>query len=329
MSLLQGKKILFFAPKFFGYENAIKDELESQGAVVHLYDERDNPSSLEKIIIRKCPFLLKNKIYSYYKRIINTEEKFSPDYVFFLSPETATKECINLLRNNFPAAKFILYMYDSLRNKNAKYIYKYFDRCLSFDPDDCKRYNFIFRPLFFMNSFEASKNVQNYKYDFCFIGTIHSDRAKILYQLKKQFDANDYSYFYYLYVPGKMMYMLRWIFDKYVRKFGEKYIHTVPIEKKVVSDVSKHSKCIIDINHPKQIGLTMRTIEMLGLKRKILTTNENIKDYDFYNPANQIVVSRKNIIIPKQNVSEIYETLDDKIYNLYNLKSWVLRIFDL
>ncbi len=66
MNSLKEKKVLFFAPKFFGYENAIKEEIERQGAIVHLYDERCNPSSLEKIIIRKCPSVLKLKIFNNY-----------------------------------------------------------------------------------------------------------------------------------------------------------------------------------------------------------------------------------------------------------------------
>ena len=73
MSSLQGKRVLFFAPKFFNYEIAIKEELERQGAEVHLYDERGNPSSLEKILIRKCPTVLKSKIYKYYNSIIQKE----------------------------------------------------------------------------------------------------------------------------------------------------------------------------------------------------------------------------------------------------------------
>ena len=329
MSSLSGKRILFFAPKFFNYELAIKEEMQRQGATVHLYDERGNPSSIEKIIIRKWHFLLKSKIHKYYKNVVDLEKEFFPDYIFFLSPEAATKECIELMKSVFPKAKLILYMYDSLKNKNAKYIYKFFDKCLSFDSDDCKNYGFFFRPLFFANSFEPSNTEIEYEHDFCFIGTIHSDRARILYQLRKQFDTNGYSYFYYLYIPGKLMYVLRWIFDRYVRKFDKKYIYTTPIEKDRVAEVSEHSRCIIDINHPKQTGLTMRTIEMLGLKKKLLTTNEHIKDYDFYNPSNQIVVSRKNIIVPADNVTDRYAAVDDEIYNSYSLNAWVLQVFDI
>ncbi len=327
MRYLEGKRILFFSPKFFNYEIAIKEELENEGAIVHLYDERGNPSSFQKVLIRKCSFLLKSKILHYYKSIIDKESQFQPDFVFFLSPETATKECIDLLRHIFVSAKFILYMYDSLQNKNAKHIYPYFDKTLSFDPNDCKKYGFIFRPLFFIKSFESKIIPVSYQYDFCFIGTIHSDRAKILYLLKQYFEKNGLSYYYYLFIPGNLLYSIRWILDKYVRKFGKKFIHTESIDKTTISSIASHSKCIIDINHPNQVGLTMRTIEMLGLKQKVLTTNEHIKEYDFYEPKNQIVISRSGFNVPLDSVNGEYIPTDDIIYNSYSLNSWIKTIF--
>ena len=329
MNSLQGKKILFFAPKFFNYEIAIKEELENEGAIVHLYDERGNPSSLKKIIIRTFPYLLKSRVLNYYKGIIENEKSFSPDFVFFLSPETATKECIALMKLEFVSAKFILYMYDSIQNKNAKHIYPYFDRCLSFDPDDCKKYNFIFRPLFYVKSFESQSKLKEYKYDFSFVGTIHSDRAKLLYNLKKIFDINGMPYYFYLYIPGKLLYTIRWILDKYVRRFGKEYVHTESIDKSTISSVSEQSKCIIDINHPKQVGLTMRTIEMLGLRQKILTTNEHIKEYDFYMPENQIVISRSNFHIAPNCLNGNYQSVDENVYKSYSLTSWIFKVFDL
>ena len=41
MSSLEGKKILFFAPKFFNYEVEICKEIEKQGGIVRFYDERN------------------------------------------------------------------------------------------------------------------------------------------------------------------------------------------------------------------------------------------------------------------------------------------------
>ncbi len=252
MSSLEGKKILFFAPKFFNYENIIKEALENKGAEVHLYDERGNPSSIGKILIRKVSFLIKKKIFRYYKAIVNQEKRFHPDYIFFLSPETATSECISLLKENFPDAKFILYMYDSLQNKNARKIYALFDRCLSFDSEDCKQYGFVFRPLFYSKSFVLSSEIKEYDYDFCFIGTVHSDRAKILYDLKTFCDKNNLRYYYYLYIPGILMLYVRRLLDKNIRKLND-YIHLEAISKSEVSYISERSKYIIDINHPKQV----------------------------------------------------------------------------
>ena len=72
----------------------------------------------------------------------------------------------------------------------------------------------------------------------------------------------------------------------------------------------------------------MRTIEMLGLQRKILTTNPYIKDYDFYNPNNQIIVSRKIIEINPENITDKYESIEEEIYDSYKLKSWVDKVFN-
>ena len=76
MSYLQGKKVLYFAPKFFGYENEICREIEAQGGIVKFYDERNNPSSLEKILLRKAHLLMETKITRYYKRVCEKEKLF-------------------------------------------------------------------------------------------------------------------------------------------------------------------------------------------------------------------------------------------------------------
>ncbi|MGX8940169.1 hypothetical protein ACWWJF_05820 [Symbiopectobacterium sp. Eva_TO] len=48
------------------------------------------------------------------------------------------------------------------------------------------------------------------------------------------------------------------------------------IQKVIESDV------VIEINHPGQDGLTLRTIEALAFNKKIITNNIKIMQYDFY-----------------------------------------------
>lgn len=330
MSSLQGKKVLFFAPKFFNYEVAIKEEIEKQGAEVHLYDERNSPSTIEKFLMRKAHFLITKKINSYFFKIALAETSFKPDYILFVNPEAVTEKSLIYLKKTFSNAKLILYMWDSLKNKKVKNLLPLFDKKLSFDKDDCTVYSMHFRPLFYTPQFEASDISvnKNVKYDFAFVGTIHSDRAKILNQLRKYFDSNNYSYFYYCYIQSKLILFARWLMDKNVREMKQ-FVHLESISKKEITDIYNQSEYIIDINHPKQTGLTMRTIEMIGLKKKFVTTNKHIHEYDFYNDKNQLVLTRGAQSILHGNVTKApYENISIDIYKNYSLHSWVQYIFE-
>lgn len=328
MSSLVGKRILLLAPKFFSYENIIKAGIEEKGGIVHLYDERNNATAIQKVIIRKCPVLLNSSINKYYQEIALNDKNFCPDFVLFVSPETVNKESIRNLRQSFPSAKFILYMYDSIENKNVKNIYSFFDTCLSFDQVDCEKYGFKFRPLFYSPEFVTNKDdTTEFKYDFAFIGTIHSDRARILNKIRGICKQKDLKFYYYLYVPSKFLLMIRRVISKDVRQLHE-YIHIQSIDKREVSTILSKTKYIIDINHPKQVGLTMRTIEMLGLKKRILTTNENIAGYDFYKESNQIILNRKNIDIDVASITDHFDFVPESILCNYSLSNWVNEVFD-
>jgi hypothetical protein len=338
ISSLKGKKILVFAPKFFDYENSIRNELERMGATVHLYDERPNPTSVEKILIRKARPLIKGKIDRYYAEVNEKEREFSPDYILFINSEAVDKESLDLLKATHQNAIFLLYMWDSTKNKKIKQYFGEFDRLYSFDKGDCEKYGMIFRPLFFIPTFEQQKYVDGKstvndeaekEYDISFIGTVHSDRVKIVSKLKDYCDENDISYYWYLYVPGKLMYFLRWCTDSAFRKIDKKYVHKEPMPKDEFAKVSESTRCVLDINHPKQTGLTMRTIEMLGSCRKIITTNGEIKDYDFYIPSNQIVIFRDGIKLEKEAIRKDYIDIDEKLYEKYAIRGWINDIFQL
>ena len=70
----------------------------------------------------------------------------------------------------------------------------------------------------------------------------------------------------------------------------------------------------------------MRTIEILGLKRKFITTNKDIVNYDFYNPNNIMVIDREQPQIDFNFFDLPYEELDDNLYNKYSLKNWILEV---
>ena len=100
------------------------------------------------------------------------------------------------------------------------------------------------------------------------------------------------------------------------------------LNRNEVLKIFKESKAIIDCPLPNQRGLTMRTFEVLALKRKLITTNKNIKDYEFYTPDNIFIIESDKEIIPMEFINTDFNknyTLSSK----YSLKEFVNKLVEL
>ena len=82
------------------------------------------------------------------------------------------------------------------------------------------------------------------------------------------------------------------------------------------------SNIVLDISHPGQSGLTMRTFETIGAGKKLITTNADIKNYPFYNPENIFNIWSALTPEPEFNKSDTPGTL-----SIFSLSSLTLFIF--
>ena len=103
-----------------------------------------------------------------------------------------------------------------------------------------------------------------------------------------------------------------------------KLIKKIPFQK--VYEIYHNAKCVIDIEHSKQSGLTMRTMEMIGLRKKLITTNKDIVNYDFYHEDNILVVDRNNFVLDESFIDRPYHMLDESIYKKYALSNWIMEV---
>jgi len=321
--ILNGQRILVISPNFFGYESRIVQRLEELGAAVVWFDDRPSNSIFIKLMIRYFPFLSRKYIRNYYTN--NILDEFTQ--ILVISAETLTYKNILFLKNKTKANRLILYIYDSLKNKKKLLpVIKYFDKCLTFDLDDAKKYNFIFRPLFFTSTVFGSASIAN-KYDVSFIGTGHSDRAKIIEKIKLQCEDNSLSYFFYLYLQSPLIYYFKKIFNWRRLKKMNNIFHYQPLGYNEYLDICENSNIIIDIEHPNQKGLTMRTFEMLGKERKVITTNRNIVGYDFFDANNISIINRNNPIIDIKFIEGKYRKISKELYSKYSIDGWLMDIF--
>jgi hypothetical protein len=80
---------------------------------------------------------------------------------------------------------------------------------------------------------------------------------------------------------------------------------------------------LLDIHRDNQSGLSFRVFECMGLHKKLITTNFNVKEYDFYNENNILVIDANNPVIDADFFEKPYEEIPTEILEKYKLSGWV------
>lgn len=325
------KKVLMFSVKFFGYEDKIADAIKVLGYNVDMFDQRPSNSFVGKTCVRYNVGLYRPVIRHYIEGVIAQNKEKQYDYVFVIKGEAITEEAIALLREAYPSAKFILYLWDSVANiPDCERRMALYDRVLTFDPQDSQKHGLVFRPLFFGKEYEAQVAEQvNYRYDFAFIGTAHTVRPLIVKKLAHACRERGRDSFAYLFLPHPMVYLYNKVCNPAYRTVKKSDIRFESLNAQQIKEIYQKSRCILDVEHQKQRGLTMRTIELVGMQKKIITTNALVKEYDFYNPGNIYVIDRENPVVDDTFWEKAYEPIPEEILCRYSLDSFVKEIFEI
>lgn len=327
MQDLLDKKILFIAPRFFNYEIEIKSELEKQGAKVDSLPDRPYESALAKAVTKHFPKLVCFFADGFYNRLLKIYGPKKYDVVFVINGQTLSRAFIHQIKKSSPKAVFIIYLWDSIANrKHVVENLNEFAQKFTFDAHDAEKYNISLRPLFYGDGF-ASKDETPIKYQISFIGTAHTDRYAIVDKIRKSLEINVKAY-WYLYLQARwVFYVYRWLQPgmRFAKLDDFKF---TPLAKKELQKVFSESLAVLDIEHPHQNGMTMRTLETLGAQKKLVTTNKTVARYDFYAAQNICIVDRKNPVIPADFLETPYKKIPDDIRNKYSIGGWIQEIFN-
>ena len=328
--ILQSKKILLFSVSFFNYEKIIGERLKELGADVDFYDERPSNSIFVKGLIRLKRELYKVQIDKYFKRILGDIKNKRYDYFLLIKGEVVPDFFIEELKALNPNIIMIYYNYDSFKNNpNAQSILKYFDKKFTFDKKDALDYKINFRPLFFSKEYEEINDIHNgFEYETMFVGTAHTDRYIISEKVKSWCEKNKYRSYTFYYSPSKSVFYFKKRFDKTFKTFDINKITFKSLQHSEIIKLYKKSKAVLDINHPFQTGLTMRTFEALGAGRKLITTTPYVKEYPFYNPQNILEIDRENVILNKDFFETDFVKMDIESLHKMSLDGWIDCLFN-
>jgi hypothetical protein len=325
------REIIFFAPKFFGYDVEIAEALSARGAIVHRYSYLPSSSNVVKAIVRVRRSLIAPYTNKYFRDIITSLRNRAISHILIIKGETITRHILGMFRSAFPRARIILYLWDSIKNyphveKNISAV----DKVLSFDREDSAANERVaFRPLFFSRNFaSAPKPVQEgVEYDASFVGTVHSDRLRILNELEEQLRQLNLTFKRVYFLRTRLQYYYGQLTDSAYRKHKASDFVTRPVPSSAVREIFFKSRVIVDIQHPGQQGLTMRTVEALGSRRKLITTNASIRSYDFYCPENIHIIARHGNVLRPEFFKTPGVDVPEPVYHKYSIDGWLDDIF--
>lgn len=180
----------------------------------------------------------------------------------------------------------------------------------SFSKKDSRNSGFKYAGPFYFPSLVLSTT--KIKYEGVFIGQ-NKGRINEIYSIAKLFDINGFNA------------MIK-IVDNRRALFSTKYTWYMPYSK--ICEYISSSICIIDIVQSNQEGMTLRVMESLFFKKKLVTNNSNIKTYDFYNSNNIFIYGVDNVNEFSEFIKSPYQKLDDNILGKYSFDGWLKRIIN-
>lgn len=321
-------RILLIMPNFFDYPEQISEEMRNMGHEVDWFDDRPGNNGLIKAVIRidknLISFMIK-KYFAYIKEKIQDKEY---DKILLISGQSLslTEDMLKELRRLQPKAEFILYQWDSEKNfvyiRSVQYL---FDRCYSFDREDVRSNNkLLFLPLFYSKRYENIGKIpqKDYKYDFMFVGTAHPKKYKFVKEMSQKLQSTYKKQFVYFFYPSRLVFFYRKIKNPELKEAKYSEFHFEAVKDEEMNTLLKESRCVLDSAQDGQTGLTIRVLETLGAKRKLITTNKDVVNYDFYRPEN-IYVYDGNFDFSCSFFNCEYADVELSVYEKYSLRNWL------
>lgn len=320
------QKVLLIMPDFYSYTDKLIQILkELNFDVVCCYEE---PKRITFLVLRKLNVIFgKNRVYHIWNGILWNKVKKSGkkyDLLILIRGNIIEKNLIEKIKCDLLSeqGEAVYYTWDSFEYlEHHGHIAMGFDRAYSFDSRDVlnnRQYQLL--PLFYVKEFEDQNEKKEIRYDLCCIASFNMFRYRELMKIVK---ANPKLKVYIRLYIDKKLYDYKKTNEKEYTDIEENYLTFTSLDLEKVAEICKSSHAILDITDSKQTGLTMRTTESVGLRKKLVTNNRNISNYDFYSPENILLIGNEfGYKVNEEWFDNRYE-IDNDIWESYSVNNWV------
>lgn len=222
------------------------------------------------------------------------------------------KGMINCIYRKNPDIRIIFYCWNTIETilQRVDIMSLFADKRVemwSYNYNDCKKYDMIYNPQFWNNQL-VPVSIKN-DIDIAFIGS-PKQRIKLLKEISNYCNLNNLNTYFYL--TGYSCDFNKNIDGKFL-----------PYEE-YITKIASSSRSILDLVTDENYGLTLRPMEALFLKKKLITNYYDIIKEPFYNTNNIYLYGKENRTIDEFLKLPYIEIRDD-IIDYYNCKSWIQR----
>jgi hypothetical protein len=315
---MTSKKITLIYPFAYGYIDFVVQELQSNENIKVTDIKTDTikytyPNIFVKIWNGITKLLGSNIKKKYFAKQILSQITEKQDIIFVIRPDMLEASLLEEFKKN--TKTFIAYFYDSCKKYPRQLeIVHFFDEIYSYEKEDIEKYHFIETSNFIYDQKLESEEI---KYDIFNVSSYDS-RIDEIDKVSTE-----------LFNEGFKIYFVLFWFEKLV------YPHLIStteyLSLKETKKLIFESKSMIDIQRHDQKGLSFRTFESLGYRKKLITTNIAVKNYDFYHPNNMLVIDSNNLNPDEiKNFLELdYVEIPQDTINQYTVESFTKKIFKL
>ena len=179
----------------------------------------------------------------------------------------------------------------------------------SFDEYDCEKYKLKSNTQYYFKDVVLPKT--NDHKDVFFVG---GDKGRIgeLISLKKQLDAQGISNYFHITQTGKE--------NPNYKEFYSNRISYDEVLKHIAS-----CKVIVDYVSDNQSGLTLRPLEALFYKKKLITNDKSIENRDFYCKDNIFIIGKDEFKDLKPFIEAPYREIRENVVSRYDFSEWINR----
>jgi len=236
------------------------------------------------------------------------------DYILVIRPDNFPISFVKNLKEK--TKKLIAYQWDGIEKfPEVKNYFNLFDTFFCFEKVESE-YNIKSITNFYFDHLPPSKKTYNTEKPILyFVGLYWKSREE---KIDKFIDQ-------VVNLPVELSIFIQYFKEPEQKNDKIKYIQNrITFEENL--EFVKNSDILLDFVDPLHNGLSIRFFEGMYYKKKVITDNIMVKNYDFYHPDNIFVVENDNYKNIEQFLKAPYHELSEDIVKKYGFSNWIKEV---